>query len=96
MDYWRGARPSSARCRLFAAARVLDDDEIAAIARSAVAVEAHYGYPVDIEWVLQRGRREGDTIVLVQARPVTAAGAGPPPIRRNGTRCATHCAMEPG
>jgi pyruvate,water dikinase len=77
MDYRRGAVVERPMPPAFAAARVLDDDEIAAIARSAVAVEAHYGYPVDIEWVLQRGRREGDTIVLVQARPVTAAGAGP-------------------
>ncbi len=76
MDYRRGAVVERPMPPAFAGARVLDDDEVGAIARCAIAVEAHYGHPVDIEWVLQRGRREGDTIVLVQARPVTAAGAG--------------------
>ncbi|MCL4184594.1 MAG: hypothetical protein KJ011_14220 [Burkholderiaceae bacterium] len=77
MDYRRGAVVERPMPEAFARARVLDDDELASIARSTVAVEAHYGHPVDIEWVLQRGRREGDTVVLVQARPVTAAGCGP-------------------
>ena len=76
MDYRHGAVVERPMPAAFARARVLDDDELVAIARSAVAVEAHYGHPVDVEWVLQRGRREGDTIVLVQARPVTAAGQG--------------------
>lgn len=76
MDYRQGAVVERPMPAAFARARVLDDDELGAIARSVVAVEAHYGHPVDVEWVLQRGRREGDTVVLVQARPVTAAGCG--------------------
>ena len=37
-----------------------------------LAVEHHYGYPVDVEWVLDRHRREGEPVCVVQARPVTA------------------------
>src|ERR1700760_2015917 len=51
--------------------RVLDDEQISAITDAVLAVERHYGYPVDVEWVLDRHRREGDPICVVQARPVT-------------------------
>jgi pyruvate,water dikinase len=51
--------------------RVLDDEQITAITDAVLAVERHYGYPVDVEWVLDRHRREGDPICVVQARPVT-------------------------
>lgn len=76
MDYRRGAVVERPMPPAFAAARVIDDEELAAIARGVLAVEAHCGYPVDVEWVLQRGRQPGDPVVLVQARPVTAAGCG--------------------
>jgi len=36
-----------------------------------LAVERHYSYPVDVEWVLDRHRREGEPVCIVQARPVT-------------------------
>ena len=52
--------------------RVLDDEQITAITDAVLAVERHYGYPVDVEWVLDRHRREGDPVCVVQARPVTA------------------------
>lgn len=47
---------------------VLDDDEILELARWAVAVEAHYGRPMDMEWA-----KDGETglLYLVQARPET-------------------------
>jgi pyruvate,water dikinase len=47
---------------------VLNDDEILELARWAVAVERHYGRPMDIEWA-----KDGDNneIYLVQARPET-------------------------
>jgi len=50
--------------------RVLDDAEILTLARWAVAIEAHYGRPMDIEWA-----KDGDSgkIFIVQARPVTRA-----------------------
>jgi len=52
--------------------RVLDDEQIAAVVDAVLAVERHYGYPVDVEWVLDRHRREGEPVCVVQARPVTA------------------------
>jgi len=51
--------------------RVLDDEQITAITDAVLAVERHYGYPVDVEWVLDRHRREGEPVCVVQARPVT-------------------------
>ena len=47
---------------------VLDDDEILTLARWAVAIEQHYGKPMDIEWA-----KDGDTgrLFIVQARPET-------------------------
>ena len=53
--------------------RVLDDEQIAAVVDAVLAVERHYGYPVDVEWVLDRHRREGEPVCVVQARPVTVA-----------------------
>ncbi|OGO51423.1 MAG: hypothetical protein A2148_11820 [Chloroflexi bacterium RBG_16_68_14] len=44
----------------------LSDDEVAALARLGLQVEAHYGSPQDIEWAM-----EGDRLFLLQARPVT-------------------------
>jgi pyruvate, water dikinase len=52
--------------------RVLDDEQIEAVVDAVLAVERHYGYPVDVEWVLDRHRREGEPVCVVQARPVTA------------------------
>jgi pyruvate,water dikinase len=61
--------------------RVLDEEQIAAVVDAVLAVERHYGYPVDVEWVLDRHRREGEPVCIVQARPVTviapAADAAP-------------------
>lgn len=54
---------------------VLSDDEVLELARMALLIEEHYGYPVDIEWA-----KDGDPaidprmtgeIFIVQARPVT-------------------------
>lgn len=55
---------------------VLADNEILQLARWAVAVEAHYGCPMDIEWA-----KDGETgrLYLVQARPETVHA------RRSGT-----------
>jgi phosphoenolpyruvate synthase/pyruvate phosphate dikinase len=57
--------------------RVLDDEQITAITDAVLAVERHYGYPVDVEWVLDRHRREGEPVCVVQARPVTVTAAAP-------------------
>ncbi len=65
--------------------QVLDDEQIAAVVDAVLAVERHYGYPVDVEWVLDRHRRPGDPVCVVQARPVTVVSpaAEPPPTQWN-------------
>jgi pyruvate,water dikinase len=47
---------------------VLEDEDILTLARWAVAIEAHYGCPMDIEWA-----KDGDTgeLFIVQVRPET-------------------------
>jgi pyruvate,water dikinase len=55
---------------------VLNDDEILELARWAVAIEKHYGRPMDVEWA-----KDGDDggMFIVQARPETVQsrkGAG--------------------
>jgi pyruvate,water dikinase len=59
----RVATPAGERERF-----VLDDDEVLTLARWAVAIEAHYGRPMDVEWA-----RDGETgeLWVVQARPET-------------------------
>ncbi len=57
--------------------RVLDEEQIAAIVAAVIAIEQHYGYPVDVEWVISRHRRAGDPVCIVQIRPVTVTAAGP-------------------
>jgi pyruvate,water dikinase len=46
--------------------RVLEDEQLLAIARLGSAVEAHYGTPQDTEWAMADGRTW-----LVQSRPIT-------------------------
>ncbi len=48
------------------AARVLGDEELADLVKLGLAVEAHYGNPMDIEWTI----RDGELYVL-QARAIT-------------------------
>jgi pyruvate,water dikinase len=47
---------------------VLADQEILKLARWAVAIESHYGRPMDIEWAKDG---ETDELFIVQARPET-------------------------
>ncbi len=49
--------------------RVLSDDEVVRLARTALGVERHYGTPQDIEWAM-----EGDEVFLLQSRPITTLG----------------------
>jgi len=44
----------------------LSDEQIAEIARLALKIEEHYGWPQDIEWAIHLGR-----LHLLQSRPVT-------------------------
>jgi pyruvate,water dikinase len=54
----------------------LTDQQTAAVAELAVAVEKQHGAPVDIEWAYEAG-----TLFLLQARPITSQpdSVGPPP-----------------
>lgn len=52
---------------------ILNEEEVCAIARAVSKIEEHYGYPVDVEWVLDRHRRPDEEVSIVQARPVTVA-----------------------
>lgn len=49
----------------------LDDEQLLAVTDAVIAIEEHYGYPVDVEWVIDRHRRSGDPVSVVQTRPVT-------------------------
>jgi len=51
--------------------KVLDDEQIDSISAAVKNIEEHYGYPVDVEWVISRHRRAGDPVCIVQSRPVT-------------------------
>jgi pyruvate,water dikinase len=56
----------------------LTDDEARALAEHGARIERHYGSAQDTEWAIDRGGR----IWILQARPVTAAGA-PAPAHRD-------------
>lgn len=69
--------------------RAITADEAGALARTALAVEAHFGCPQDIEWVIATDGR----VMVVQARPLVlgaqATGAGAaspaaPPLTQGG------------
>jgi pyruvate,water dikinase len=49
-----------------AARSSLTDEQAIAIARLAAEVEAHFGWPQDVEWAVTRG-----TVALLQSRPIT-------------------------
>jgi pyruvate,water dikinase len=53
---------------------VLDDRTALKLAFYGLQIEAHYGYPMDIEWALA-----GDNISILQARPIT--NLPPAPLR---------------
>ncbi len=90
MVYSRGGSARTRMMETSAAERgsfVLDDAEILALARWAVAVEEHYGRPMDMEWA-----RDGVTgeLFLVQARPETVQS------RKAGPRFVLHHLLEKG
>lgn len=47
--------------------RILSENEVAALVGFALRLQTHHGFPVDIEWVIARGR-----VQIVQCRPVTS------------------------
>ena len=70
-DFAVGAVTEIAMPAKLADRRVLDEEQIAAISAAVTSIEAHYGHPVDVEWVIGRHRRAGDPVCIVQTRPVT-------------------------
>jgi len=70
-DYHAGRvveAPMPARLRT---RQVLDDETLASLANTIIGIEKHYGYPVDVEWVIDRQRRAGEPVTIVQVRPET-------------------------
>lgn len=47
-------------------------EEAVRITELAKSIEAHYGTPQDIEWVIERERPFPENVFLVQTRPITA------------------------
>ncbi len=47
----------------------LSNDQILELAKIILTIEAHYGFPCDIEWAL-----ESDAFSIVQSRPITTLG----------------------
>ncbi len=72
--------------------RVLNENEILALARLGGRVEEHYGCPQDVEWAMA----EGDTF-LVQSRPITTlAPHAPAPVSEGGTEVLRGLGASPG
>lgn len=57
--------------------RVLDGEEVERILDAVLRIEEYFGCPVDVEWVVDRHRRPGEQITVVQARPVTTPASTP-------------------
>ncbi len=54
----------------------ISDEEIKELAKIGINIENHYGYPQDIEWAI-----EGNTIYIVQSRPITTLSKEEPKIK---------------
>ena len=95
-DYAAGQVVETAMPARLAGRQVLDDEQVAAVVDAVLAVERQYGYPVDVEWVLDRHRRAGEPVCVVQARPVTvtAEAATPAPASWNPAAMAAKYAFR--
>ncbi len=51
----------------------INDDQVQDLARQTIAIERHYGHPVDVEWALDG---EDGQLYIVQARPETVKSQG--------------------
>ncbi|MEQ9499825.1 MAG: PEP/pyruvate-binding domain-containing protein [Deltaproteobacteria bacterium] len=59
--------------------RILTDEQVQGVVDAVRCIEARYGYPVDVEWVLDRHRRDGEPMTIVQTRPITVKTEEPKP-----------------
>lgn len=75
------------------ARRVLDDDVLLDLARVAIEIERHYGFPQDVEFAREAGRTW-----IVQSRPITTLGESLPPEEGEepGTLLVSGLAAAPG
>lgn len=73
------------------ASRVLTDAELAELNNLAVHVEQHFGEPQDMEWAYV-----GDTLYLLQSRPITTLARDSGSGRDPGTVVATGLGASPG
>ncbi len=78
-DYAQGLVVEQPMPRRLRSDRILTDEEIGAVVEVLHSIESQYGYPVDVEWVLDRYRRPGEPIVIVQTRPITVRETVPKP-----------------
>ncbi len=85
-DYERGEVVETVMPKRLQDQPVLDAEQTQAVIDAVLTIEDHYGYPVDVEWVLDRHRRPGDAVYIVQARPETVhSAAGAEPAAANGS-----------
>jgi pyruvate,water dikinase len=67
-------RPMPAR---FRTAPCLSQEMVGSIWEATCTAERHFGFPIDIEWVVERGWRPGNAVTVVQVRPITALPDAP-------------------
>jgi pyruvate,water dikinase len=72
--------------------RVLTDEEVRAVAAAALAVEAHYGSPQDVEWCFD----PDGGLHLVQARPITTSAGTEAPAPEAERLLVTGLGASPG
>ena len=70
-DYAEGLVIERKMPKLFRRAPILTEEEIITICKTVKDIEDKYNYPVDVEWVVDKNRREGDPVTIVQTRPET-------------------------
>ena len=70
-DYSEGMVFEQKMPKLFRQAAILNEEEIITICKTVMAIEKKYGYPVDVEWVVEKNRKKNDPITIVQTRPET-------------------------
>jgi len=74
-DYRTGRVIETEMPNRFRGAPTLDEEEIRVVADTVLRIEEYYGHPVDVEWVIDRHRRPGEPVIIVQTRPETVHAA---------------------
>jgi pyruvate,water dikinase len=74
-DYAAGCVVEGPMPERFRKASALGEDEVLAIVDAVLAIEARFGAPVDVEWVVDRHLDATMALSIVQARPETVHSA---------------------